>query len=236
MLWYIVRYSEFEQLIIPQIDRYIDGKDTSNPQQLVKWTDELYEHIHLLPQNSFRDQWFTQRRYNIFCDVVWNYIAFRPALASELAGEHNNIHPFLKDPKEVNRLNEVFRVFLNFREQIKTREPEGLKYFSNIPDRWYGDLNVIYTATLYILVHRDITQTLSCDDPFVSLHLETRNKLLHDVMNDPRLTTEKKQEIEDDLSSSLDNGLGKAIASKCPQLIKKPDQPIDMRNWRESGQ
>ncbi|CAG0946907.1 hypothetical protein ANRL1_03424 [Anaerolineae bacterium] len=236
MLWYIVRYAEFEQLIAPQIDRYIEGKSTKNPKQLVLWTDEIYEHIHELPKKSFRDPWFTARRYNIFCDVVWSYIAFRPSLVSELAGENKNIHPFLKDPKEIARIEEILRIFSTFREQIKTREPEGLKYFNSLPERWYGDLNVIYMATLYILVHRDITGTLSCDDPVVKLYLQTRNSLLYDVANDVRLTSEKQQEIKDDLSASLDNGLEKAIALKCPQLMKKPDQPIDMRQWRQSDQ
>lgn len=228
MLWYIVRYTEFEQLIIPQIDRYIEGKATNNPEELVRWTDEIYEHLQALPRNSFRDPWFTARRFNIFCDVVWSYIAFRPALVSELAGENKNIHPFLKDPKEIARLEEILRVFSTFREQIKTREPEGLKYFNSLPERWYGDLNVIYTTTLYILIHRDITGTLSCDDHIFKLYLETRNSLLYDVANDPRLASEKKREIEDDLGSSLDSGLVKALATKCPQEFKKHER-IDIR-------
>ncbi|MRR36370.1 hypothetical protein EG829_17200 [bacterium] len=147
---------------------------------------------------------------------------------SELAGERNNTHPFLKDPKEIARLEEILRVFSTFREQIKTREPEGLKYFNSLPERWYGDLNVIYTATLYILIHRDITETLLCDDHIIKLYLETRNSLLYDVANDPRLASEKKREIEDDLGSSLDSGLVKALATKCPREFKNHER-IDIR-------
>lgn len=228
MLWYIVRYNEFEELIVPQIDRYIDDKPSINPAFLVEWIDEVYQHIKTIPLNSFKDEWFNSRRFNIFCDIVWNYVALRPALLSQLAGENENLHPFLKDKKEISRIEDVLRDFMDFRGRARAQEPEGLKYFYSLPERWYGDLEIIHTATLYILVHRDITGTLTCADPLLGLHLETRNKLLHYVVNDSRLTPEKKQEIENDLNSSLDSGLVKAIASKCPEEFERHER-IDIR-------
>lgn len=235
MHWVIIRYQEFQELVEPLIDAYIEGKPVKDPQLLLRWTDELYEHVKTMPNNSFRDVRFKEIRFNLYYDVVWSYLALRPALYSEFSGERDTLNPFFADSREINKIKELLSLFLEFREKVKTFEPEGWNYFVNKTNRWFGDLKIISEASLFTIAHSSISGTFDCNNKYVLMYLEARTKLYNNVLKDSRLSKSMRDKLLDELNQQLDISTTEYLSEHCPEQMKSV-QPIDMRNWRKSGQ
>ncbi len=233
MLWYLIRYSEFHELVEPVFRREDDaGKPIRNIKDLLRWTDEIYEHAHAMTRHSFRDSYFKKARFNIFYGTVWTYVTLRPAIISRAAGD-SSLQTFIRNDAEVSRFEKLQRLLIDFRERTRIQEPEGLDFFFNETERWFGDIETINETALYAALHRHEKKQLQCDDPQVKLFLETRNTLLEEMMNDERMTAELRSNIVEGQNQYLNRELMNILTEQCPQLMTKPDPPIDMRNWRE---
>lgn len=237
MLWYLIRYTEFHELVEPVFRKGDDaGKPIKNLAPLMQWTDEIYEHSRAMTRNSFRDPYFRKARFNLFYGTVWTYLTLRPGIYSLNTGEKKTIEPFIRNDAEVARFEELQRLLIDFRERTRVQEPEGLDFFYNGTERWFGDIESINETALYVALNRHEKKQLRCDDPQAKLFLETRKTLLEDMMDDKRMTAELRSNIVEGQNQYLNRELMNILTEQCPQFLKKPDQPIDMRNWRESGQ
>lgn len=235
MLWYLIRYSEFHELLEPVFRREDDaGKPVRNLKELIRWTDEIHEHAHAMTRYSFRDSYFRKARFNIFYGTVWTYVTLRPAIVSRAAGD-SSLKPFIRNDAEVSRFEKLQRLLIDFREHTRLQEREGLDFFYNETERWFGDIKTINETALYAALNRHEKKQLRCDDPQALLFLETRKTLLEDMMNDKRMTGELRSNIVEGQNHDQFIQLLNILTEQCPQLMRKPDEPIDMRNWREHG-
>lgn len=237
MLWYLIRYTEFNELVEPEFRRKDAAKKPiRNLNELIRWTDEIYDHARAMTRHSFRDSYFKKARFNIFYGTVWTYVTLRPAIYSRAAGDSFYFNPFIRSDAEIARLEELQRLLIDFRERTRVQEPEGLDFFYNETERWFGDVKTINITALFIALNHHEKKQLRCDDPQAKLFLETRKTLLEDMMNDKRMTGELRTNIVEGQNHDQFIQLLNILTEQCPQLLKKPDQPIDMRNWREPGQ
>lgn len=180
MWWFAVKYKEYDDFVNPNIYLYIKKYKKYTPEHIktfYNWTDEVYNHIEPFATMKIADKKLREKRFGLFVDVVWEYINGRYLFVSLLGAQNGDRKLFRKSPKELQRFEEVLKIYSNSKNYTQKYEPEGWNHFYNETLRYHYD-NVIQDDIAIKLLKAKLDKCqLSCNDPYIKIYGEARTNL-----------------------------------------------------------
>ena len=217
MWWYMVKYKEYEELIMPLIGKFYQYDDRSHdPSIFIQWTDETFRNLEGLSKNPIKDKFLKSMRFNIFVTVARDYIQGRTRIISRLNGT-TKLFPYINNNAEIKRVEDILAWFFYLNDYASKNEPEGLNHFYTRTSNFFGDNLLVYNASFMILSNKIKYNKLLCNDKLIMALINSKKYLMENTMKDPRMSEIYKQKLTNEINSGLDRALLLEIEKLCPQ-------------------
>lgn len=217
--WSRIRFNEFYHCVQPTLLDYIGRRiDASkvNPEEYLRWTDEIYSHLEPMAKLSIKDPVFKGLRFKTYNDIAWSYTRARGSLIYRIYSPINSKkypynEAFVNNEKEINKLENVLDWYLALKEN-----PENNKQVKSLlkSAKWHLDYILIERLTIEILASKIIHNEFKCNN-LVRLNLQARDILVNKAPNDSRIPKYHKYRINLALNSGLNKFVMQTIDITC---------------------
>ena len=179
---------------------------------LEEWTSEIYLHLKPLALLPLKDDTMKRKRLVAFQQAADYYLITQRAFVNHRDRNLGKLHYFSYD-SEVTKAKNLLAWYS--RLKIYCKENEKIAY-ENMENRtvksWILDPILTHDLSLTIVSNHIVTghfQVLSCEDPYLKLHIDSRKILYEEYLKNP------ERKVLRSVNSTLYKGVYNRIKNKC---------------------
>lgn len=214
--WFVIRFSEYDDLVGDLAAKIYRNRATTRElkkcKKVMKFNDEVYEHIIKLATMKIKDEHCRSRRYNHLVLAIYKYQLVAMVIGENDKDNKKNPNNFYLKGDQLTKFETLLNLFMKQTEYIKKEEPEAYDYFKNDTYNFFLDdiiLNNYSTTLIYrLLIQKNLIELKNhkilyeinkeytnidddfCDSKLLHIYGDSHERL-HEYLSDPRLLKEK---------------------------------------------
>lgn len=170
--WAAIYFSEYEQVVVNEVDRFGDNVYKYDPikrEKLFKLTDELYQILEPIAKSKIRDKSMTCERLNYFNRMAFNYFVNKDSLMADnfkrIRGKYG---PYFTD-EEINKQKHIYYLYKDLTDYTYKNEKENYNYYFDETEEHLYHYLVPFSISKEVLLDMERKgQTIDCNNEFLT--------------------------------------------------------------------